>query len=453
MIGDDPAAPADVLGVHRRARDGDARRRAARATSRAQPDRRRVTATRPSASPPACTTGGHRPGTVVELAAADGDRHRSCCSAALARLGAVQSPIIPILREREVRYITNEARTEVLRSCDRRGAAFDYEALAERSPTRSGAGARHRHAADGRSAALPDAARPGAGAALAVLHVGLDVRSQGRVAHRPVGASRACTRSSTSVQPTPDDVYPDGVPRLAHRRRLHARRGAHDGLSAPADRGVRRRAEPAVHGRAGRHAARQRAAVLPGVPRRAARARDRAAVPAAARPASAAARPSRRGSHEEIKRGARRAGRRRAAGGSPSSPSPRRRQRRRHRRADRDERGHGRRRASRSGSSASTASSARPARKVSCDSGARSCSSATRTPRSTPTRSTSEGCFRTGDLGRRRRHRPRHHHGQGEGHHHPQRGEHRRQRDRGCAAPAPRDRRRCGDRPARPAHR
>ncbi|HEX4529255.1 MAG TPA: AMP-binding protein, partial [Acidimicrobiia bacterium] len=33
---------------------------------------------------------------------------------ALGRLGAVQCPIIPILREREVRYITNEARTEVL---------------------------------------------------------------------------------------------------------------------------------------------------------------------------------------------------------------------------------------------------------------------------------------------------------------------------------------------------
>jgi len=49
--------------------------------------------------------------------------------AALARLGAVQSPIIPILREREVRYITTEARTELLITRPEwRG--FDYEALA-----------------------------------------------------------------------------------------------------------------------------------------------------------------------------------------------------------------------------------------------------------------------------------------------------------------------------------
>src|SRR5439155_22754085 len=49
--------------------------------------------------------------------------------AAPTRLGAVQTPIIPILREREVRYITNEADTEVLivRPFWR---SFDYERLA-----------------------------------------------------------------------------------------------------------------------------------------------------------------------------------------------------------------------------------------------------------------------------------------------------------------------------------
>jgi len=49
--------------------------------------------------------------------------------AALARLGAVQNPIIPILRDREVRYITSEARTEVMlvRPVWR---GFDFEALA-----------------------------------------------------------------------------------------------------------------------------------------------------------------------------------------------------------------------------------------------------------------------------------------------------------------------------------
>jgi acyl-CoA synthetase (AMP-forming)/AMP-acid ligase II len=49
--------------------------------------------------------------------------------AALARLGAVQSPIIPILREREVRYITAEAGTEVL-IVRPQWRAFDYQALA-----------------------------------------------------------------------------------------------------------------------------------------------------------------------------------------------------------------------------------------------------------------------------------------------------------------------------------
>ncbi len=50
--------------------------------------------------------------------------------AALARLGAVQSPIIPILREREVRYITRESRCELLvvRPTWR---GFDFEALAD----------------------------------------------------------------------------------------------------------------------------------------------------------------------------------------------------------------------------------------------------------------------------------------------------------------------------------
>ncbi len=49
--------------------------------------------------------------------------------AALARLGAAQSPIIPILREREVRYITNEAGTELL-VVRPQWRGFDYEALA-----------------------------------------------------------------------------------------------------------------------------------------------------------------------------------------------------------------------------------------------------------------------------------------------------------------------------------
>ena len=50
--------------------------------------------------------------------------------AALTRLGAIQNPIVPIMREREVRYITNEAQTEYfLVRPEWRG--FAYGALAE----------------------------------------------------------------------------------------------------------------------------------------------------------------------------------------------------------------------------------------------------------------------------------------------------------------------------------
>src|SRR3954463_11394723 len=48
---------------------------------------------------------------------------------ALARLGAIQNPLIPILREREVRFITNQVGTEVLITMERwRG--FDHGDLA-----------------------------------------------------------------------------------------------------------------------------------------------------------------------------------------------------------------------------------------------------------------------------------------------------------------------------------
>ena len=38
---------------------------------------------------------------------------------ALARLGAIQNPLIPILREREVRFITNQVGTEVFITTER----------------------------------------------------------------------------------------------------------------------------------------------------------------------------------------------------------------------------------------------------------------------------------------------------------------------------------------------
>ena len=53
---------------------------------------------------------------------------------ALARLGAMQNPLIPILREREVGFITHQVGTEVIITTERwRG--FDHgDAGARRSP-------------------------------------------------------------------------------------------------------------------------------------------------------------------------------------------------------------------------------------------------------------------------------------------------------------------------------
>ena len=61
-----------------------------------------------------------------------------------------------------------------------------------------------------------------------------------------------------------------------------------------------------------------------------------------------------------------------------------------------------------------------------------------------------DGYFRTGDLGQVRRRRPRHAHRAAQGHHHPQGREHLRQGDRGPPLRAPEGRRRGRHRPARP---
>ena len=80
---------------------------------------------------------------------------------------------------------------------------------------------------------------------------------------------------------------------------------------------------------------------------------------------------------------------------------------------------------------------ARPARRASCSRAARRCSSATSTPRSTPTSFVDGGWFRTGDLARLRRRVP-HDRRPAEGHHHPRRREHLRAGGRGAARDASR---------------
>ena len=112
------------------------------------------------------------------------------------------------MREREVRYITNEARTEffIVRP-EWRG--FAYGALADEIATEIGCTVL---ASDtlptGDPSGLPPPPGPERRQALAVPHVRIDVRPQGRVARRRVGHRRACTRSSPGSSRPPDDVYP-----------------------------------------------------------------------------------------------------------------------------------------------------------------------------------------------------------------------------------------------------
>ena len=122
---------------------------------------------------------------------------------ALARLGAVQNPLIPILREREVGFITRQVGTEVMITTERwRG--FDHGALArdlaadqgfsviitdlDTDPATIGNTLR---LAQGDPATLgpPPPSRRVADA-LDLHLVGHDRRPEGRPPHRPVGDAR-----------------------------------------------------------------------------------------------------------------------------------------------------------------------------------------------------------------------------------------------------------------------
>ena len=146
----------------------------------------------------------------------------------LARLGAVQNPILPIYREREVGFVVREAGAKLLvvagrvaRLRLRRDGAWPRASTAEVMEVHRG------DTLDGDVGALP----PGAGgrravrarrparrsAALALLHVGHDRRPEGRAPHRqhrrrrrrgrwstrstspPTTATRSSSRSPTSA--------------------------------------------------------------------------------------------------------------------------------------------------------------------------------------------------------------------------------------------------------------
>lgn len=130
---------------------------------------------------------------------------------ALARLGAVQCPIIPILREREVRYITNEVRCDVL-IVRPQWRGFDYEALARGIADEVG----YRVMATetlptGDPATLPDPPDDGSQARWVYYTSGSTADPKGAW-HVDRALMAAGNTWLTKMQPTADDVYPVAFP-------------------------------------------------------------------------------------------------------------------------------------------------------------------------------------------------------------------------------------------------
>ena len=133
---------------------------------------------------------------------------------ALRRLGAVQNPILPIYREREVRFIIRQAGSALL-VVPSTWKGFDYEAMAHAvaEGTDTEVLVSDRSLPDGDPATLPPAARrhrrrPGRRARprpVPLLHVGHDGRPQGCAATatgRSCPRRSACPRASASPRTT-----------------------------------------------------------------------------------------------------------------------------------------------------------------------------------------------------------------------------------------------------------
>src|SRR5262249_26762892 len=164
--------------------------------------------------------------------------------AALARLGCVQNPIIPIYREREVRFAVRQTRARML-FVPGVFRGFDHGDLARRlargEAGLEAVGVDHR-LPHGRPPAPPPAppprppGRPRAAAAclaarrcphaLRLLHLGHHRRPEGRAAHRPhadaPGADHLRRARARAQRP-----HRARLPVHAHRRARLAHRGAH----------------------------------------------------------------------------------------------------------------------------------------------------------------------------------------------------------------------------------
>ena len=207
--------------------------------------------------------------------------------AALARLDAVQNPIIPIMREREVTFITRRSED---RPRDRADDVPRVQPPRDARDDRGDAGFRdprlrrwvaERRPVDVASRAVVSTTRPSLPARW-LYHTSGSTGDPKGVWHTDASVMAGSYGFIAGYTPTPDDVYPSGLPDHAHRRGRDRHLVAAHRLPARPARRLRRGAKPARHGRARGDAPRQRDPVLPGVHGRAAQARSGAVVPAAA---------------------------------------------------------------------------------------------------------------------------------------------------------------------------
>ncbi len=212
---------------------------------------------------------------------------------ALARLGAIQNPLIPILREREVGFITNQVGTEVFITTERwRG--FEHGELArslaadqgftvvltdlDTDPTTIGNTLR---LPEGDATTLP-AAPSLDDAPMRWIYTSSGTTADPKgVRHTDRSVMHGAT-GPIGTGASPDDVNAVAVPVSHIGGMLMLTAGADDRHAARAVRVVRSRDVTRALRRARRDGARQRGALLPRVLRRPAAPRRRPAVPSAA---------------------------------------------------------------------------------------------------------------------------------------------------------------------------
>ena len=257
--------------------------------------------------------------------------------AALTRLGAVQNPIVPIMREREVRYITHEAKTEYfLVRPEWRG--FAYGALAEEIAGEIGCTVL---ASDtlptGDPSVLPPPPEPER-VRRWLYHTSGSTSDPKGAWHADTSVIASMYAFVTRILPTPDDVYPICFPvtHIGGAAMLGA--ALHVGLPPAAGRGVRRRADARSSwpSRAPRCSAPRCRCSRRTWPRSASTATSRCSRGCATCVGGGA--PKTAGIDDVIRARARRA-RRRQQLGPDRVPDRHQRQRRRHAGADRDHRG------------------------------------------------------------------------------------------------------------------